>query len=67
MPTILESEQVGIVLKSFDEIAMREAVDFLLQLVQTPNIKARCREVALRYFALEQGVKAYDQIYRELC
>lgn len=31
------------------------------------DAKSRCIKVANQYFALEQGVKAYDQIYRELC
>lgn len=49
-----------------DEYAMREAIDRLLQLTQTPGIKARCREVALRYFSLDKVVRAYDRFYREL-
>lgn len=66
MAAILENEQVGVALNRFDESSMREAIDRLLQLTQTPGIKARCREVALRYFSLEDGVRAYDRIYREL-
>jgi len=66
MATILESEQVGVALNSFDEPAMREAIDRLLQLAQAPDIEVRCREVALRYFSLEEGVDAYKNIYRKL-
>ena len=66
MASILEGEQVGVTLSCFDETAMREAVDRLLQLTNTPGIQERCRDVALRYFSLEEGVRAYDRIYREL-
>lgn len=66
MASILENEQVGVALCRFDEPAMREAVDRLLQLAQTPGIEARCREVALRYFSLDKGVLAYDRIYSQL-
>jgi glycosyltransferase involved in cell wall biosynthesis len=63
MATILENEQVGIALNRFDESAMREAIDRLLQLTQTPGIRARCRAVALRYFSLDDGITRYRAIY----
>ncbi len=66
MATILEKERVGVALSRFDEPSMCEAIDRLLQLTQTHGIEARCREVALRYFSLDEGVRAYDQIYRKL-
>lgn len=66
MAAILEKEQVGVALDRFDEPAMRDAIDRLLQLTQTPGIEKRCREVALRYFSLEEGVGAYKNIYRKL-
>lgn len=66
MATILGSERVGVVLCHFDEAAMREAIDRLLRLTQAPDIKSRCREAALRYFSLDEGVRTYDRIYREL-
>lgn len=66
MASILEIEQVGVALNSFDETSMREAIDRLLRLTETPNISERCREVASRYFSLDEGVRAYDKIYRDL-
>ena len=66
MASILEKEQVGVALRQFDETAMRVAIDRLLHLTQAPGIKVRCREVALRYFSLEDGVRSYKRIYREL-
>lgn len=66
MAAILEKEQVGVALDRFDESAMREAIDRLVQLTETSEIHARCREVALRYFSLDEGVRSYDRIYRSL-
>lgn len=66
MAKILEKEQVGIALERFDEPSMREAIDCLLKLTQTAEIRTRCREVALQYFSLEDGVKSYERIYKEL-
>lgn len=66
MATLLEIERVGVALSKFDEPVMRAAVDRLLRLTQEPDIKAHCREAALRYFSLDEGVRAYDRIYRDL-
>lgn len=66
MAAILEKEQVGVAVERFDEPAMREAIDRLIQLTQTPGINARCREIALRHFSLDEGVRRYDRIYRSL-
>lgn len=66
MVSILESEQVGIALANFSETAMRDAIARLLQLAQEPSIQQRCRQVALRYFALETGVQKYKDIYCKL-
>jgi glycosyltransferase involved in cell wall biosynthesis len=66
MDTILQSQQVGLVVNNFDEFAMREAINRLLQLVNEPDIKTRCRQVAIRFFSLEFAVKSYGQIYHEL-
>lgn len=65
--SILEGENVGVVLRSFDEAAHMQGVEALLKLVADVDVKSRCIKVANQYFALDQGVKNYDQIYRELC
>lgn len=64
--SILEGENVGVVLRSFDDAAHMQGVEALLKLVADVDVKPRCIKVANQYFALEQGVKNYDQIYREL-
>lgn len=66
MTAILENRRVGVALGHFDESAMGEAIERLLQLTQTPDIKVRCRKVAMQYFSLDEGVKSYQKIYEEL-
>ena len=66
MASILENEEVGVALSSFDEVAMRAAIDRLLQLTQTAGIKARCRDVAMRHFSLDEGVRRYQAVYDSL-
>lgn len=65
--SILAGENVGVVLRTFDDEAHAQGVQALLNLVADVDTKSRCVNVANQYFALEQGVKAYDDIYRELC
>ena len=64
--SILEGENVGVVLRSFDDEAHAQGVQALLRLIVDKETKSRCIKVANQYFALEQGVKAYNQIYRGL-
>jgi len=64
--SILEGNHVGVVLRTFDEEAHAQGVLALIALTADADIKSRCVGVANRYFALDQGIKAYDQIYREL-
>lgn len=66
MYSILEGEQVGVALHDFSEKSMRDAVAKLLDLSRHPEIKNRCRDVALKYFSLDNGVRDYDRIYCEL-
>lgn len=63
---ILENDRVGVVLHEVDRQSMEKAVEQLLELVDDPNVQARCISVAQRYFSLERGVFAYDRIYRDL-
>ena len=65
--SILEGESVGVVLRSFDHNAHQTGVHDLLNLVNDTDAKARCIRVANQYFALAEGVKKYDQIYRTIC
>ncbi len=64
--SILEGNDVGIALKSFDMEAKERAVDRLLELSAEPATAERCREVAKSYYSLEAGVQDYDKIYRSV-
>jgi len=66
MSEVLEGEQVGVAIKSFDAVSRSTAMQQLLQLVAGSDTSARCVTAALRYFSLEEGVRSYDKIYREL-
>ena len=64
--SILEGENVGVVLRTFDDHAHLDGVKSLLKLVADVDTKLRCIKVANQFFSLEQGVKAYDEIYRNI-
>lgn len=66
MATILESEKVGIIVSRFDDASMNVAIDQLLLLTKQKNIKEKCREAAIQYFSLVDGVRAYDEIYTSI-
>ena len=63
---IIVGEKVGVVLSSFDADSIRVAVEELVCLTKQEGIQAHCRDVALRYFSLKEGVRSFDRIYREL-
>ena len=66
MASILEGKQVGVALGDFSEIAMRGAIVRLLQIAREPDIRQRCRQVAIECFSLEIGVEKYGIIYSRL-
>ena len=66
MAAILEKEHVGVAIKDFSENAMRDAVDRIITLSREPDIKQRCRKVAIKHFSLDLGVARYSEIYSSL-
>jgi len=62
--SILEPERVGVVLEGRDPEARSRAVQRLLDLAKDPEIALRCAAVARRLFSLEEGIAAYDAMYR---
>jgi glycosyltransferase involved in cell wall biosynthesis len=64
--SIVVPERVGVVLKDATDEARREAVLALVSLAEDPEIQSRCASVAARTFSLDDGVSAYDALYREL-
>ena len=66
MAVILEADQVGVALDSFDEVAMEEGIEKLIALTQQPDIQSRCAASAQRHFSLDEGVARYNAIYHSL-
>lgn len=66
MTEVLEGEQVGVALTSFDEAALKHGLHQLLELVADPETRARCVSAAQRHFSLEEGVARYRSIYESI-
>ncbi len=66
MAEVLEGEQVGVAIRSFDAVSRSVALQQLLQLVANSDTSARCVTAAQKYFSLDEGVRSYDKIYRVL-
>jgi glycosyltransferase involved in cell wall biosynthesis len=66
MAEVLEGEQVGIALSSFDLLAMKAGLEQLLLLVSNPATRARCVATAQHRFSLDEGVARYRNIYEQL-
>ena len=64
--SVLEGENVGIVLKSFSESEHMKGINRLLELVKDKNIQERCTHVAKEHFSLGLGVEKYNNIYKQL-
>ena len=67
MADLLETEHVGVAIKSFDDESKMLAIKQLIKLVNEPKISTRCVTVAQRHFSLDEGVRLYDEIYKKLC
>ena len=66
MTRILESENVGVVIRDFNEDSRESAINALLSLCADPEVMRRCVRAARKHFSLDDGVDAYDMTYREL-
>jgi glycosyltransferase involved in cell wall biosynthesis len=66
MAELLEGEQVGIALSSFDDASMIAGLHRLLRLVADPATRDRCVAAAQRHFSLDEGVAGYRKIYERL-
>ena len=66
MAEILEKDNVGVALRSFDDSSMQNGIDQLIKLTDSEDISDRCPKTALKYFSLDDGVKAYTRIYNNL-
>jgi glycosyltransferase involved in cell wall biosynthesis len=67
MDELVEHEQVGVVLREFDEDAYERAADRALLIAQNPEIGGQCRRVAHSSFDLQTvGGERYVNLYRRL-
>ena len=66
MAEVLEADQVGVAIKSFDDVSMITALKQLIKFADDPKISARCAASAQRHFSLDEGVRLYDEIYQTL-
>lgn len=66
MAEVLEGEQVGAALKAFDEESLIGGLHEIVKLARDPAARVRCVAAAHRYFSLDEGVRRYEAIYREL-
>lgn len=66
MAEVLEGEQVGVALTSFDVASMAAALQQLLQLAADPVTRARCVAAAQRHFSLDEGMARYRGIYEQI-
>jgi len=66
MADLLEFEQVGITINSFDDASISTGLSRLLKLVVDPATRGRCVTAAQKNFSLDDGVSAYSKIYEKL-
>jgi glycosyltransferase involved in cell wall biosynthesis len=66
MAEVLEKDQVGLAITSFDDEAMLAALKQLINLIDDPESSARCVASARKHFSLDAGVQLYDEIYKKL-
>ena len=67
MAEVLEKDQVGLAITSFDDETMIAALKQLINLVDDPESSVRCVDSAQKHFSLNEGVRLYDEIYKKLC
>jgi len=66
MTTVLEGEQVGVVLRLFDAVSIKVALEQLLRLTGDAATRQRCVAAAQHHFSLDEGVSRYRNIYEQL-
>lgn len=66
MAEVLESEQVGVAIRSFAPAAIAAGLQALLALADDPDTAPRCVAAAHQHFSLEEGVRRYQAVYDQL-
>lgn len=63
---IIESEQVGVMVSLGEQEMYDQVAGNALRLLEDADLKHRCRRAAQRHFSLEEALKQYSAIYRQL-
>ena len=63
---IVPENRVGVNLRSFDSAGYQQCINEVDELLEDPNVSARCRRLCEERFSLEVGVRAYQSIYQRL-
>jgi glycosyltransferase involved in cell wall biosynthesis len=63
---ILGEEGVGVIVPDLSVESLQVGLVALRRLAKEPGIRERCVEVAKKYFSLADGVRSYDDLYREV-
>lgn len=66
VPDVLAEPGAGVVLRDFSEPSLDSAARALAALTQRSDRRTRPSEIAHRWFALSDGVRAYDELYRRM-
>jgi glycosyltransferase involved in cell wall biosynthesis len=66
MTEVIERERVGVALHDLSPAAIDDAADAAIALCRDAGLAERCRQTAVQFFSLEQGVEAYAKIYADL-
>ena len=63
---IITENRVGILVEGTEPAQMQQALAELDELLADPDLAARCRATAERYFSLEAATEAYRQLYTDI-
>jgi glycosyltransferase involved in cell wall biosynthesis len=66
MAEVLEGEEVGVALTSFDAASLQVGLTRIMRLVADPCTRLRCVGAAQRHYSLDEGVARYREIYEQV-
>lgn len=66
MAAVLEGENVGVALKTFDEISVASGLQQLLALAADESTRSRCVAAAVKHFSLDEGASRYRSVYESI-
>lgn len=66
MASVLREDRVGIAVDALDEPSLCHGIEALLALCAEDGIRSRCVASARRHFSLDEGVRRYEDVYRQV-